>query len=340
MTANESKPVGSASDHDERRLLLLQSIADAGGRILPVADPLAERGYRYPALGDGAEGDLRALARRDCLEERFFDRVSLCPKCRSHHLNIREVCGGCCRAHLAKEGLLHHFRCGYSGLATEFPPGEDGGRTCPKCARRMHHLGTEYDRLGHVFVCKECGLISENPPAEALCLACLTRTPADDLVSIDVFGYVLTSQGVAALRRGTFAAGDEEFVSVAGAPLYPRRIILEFCDHEAKRLSSFDSRFSVLLIDCVDEADGAAPPAWLERLRRCLRAVDLVGKLTERRYLVILPQTRRRAAEALRRQILEGLDNPPPFTLSAIEITAAKDLAPIVAGRTPIDAAT
>jgi hypothetical protein len=340
VTANGSKPAGSASEHDERRLALLQNIADAGGRILPVADPLVEHGYRYPAPAEGAEGDLQALARRDFLERRFFDRVSICPKCRSHHLNIREVCGGCRRAHLTKEGLLHHFRCGYSGLAAEFPPGEDGSRTCPKCARRMHHLGTEYDRLGHVFVCKECGLISENPPAEAVCLACRTRTPAEDLVSTDVFGYVLTSQGVTALRRGTLSTGDEEFVSVAGAPLYPRRIILEFCDHEAKRLSSFDSRFSVLLIDCSGEADDGAPPAWLERLRRCLRAVDLVGQLADRRYLVILPQTRRRAAEALRRQILEALGPSPPFTLSAAEITAAKDLAPIVAGRSPIDAAT
>jgi hypothetical protein len=334
---------GSASAHEARRLGLLRQIAEAGGRILPTADPLVDRGYQYLGLGDATDGDLTALARRNYLEKRFFDRVSLCPKCASHHLNVREVCAGCRRAHLSKEGLLHHFRCGYSGLVSEFPPGDDSSRVCPKCARRMHHLGTEYDRLGNAFVCRECGLISENPPVEALCLACATRTPAEDLVSVDVFGYVLTSEGMAAIRRGSLLDNDDEFVFVAGAPFYRRPIILEFLDHEMKRLASFNSRFSLLLIDCADaagEADGGQPPAWVTPLRQYLREVDLLGQLADARYVVILPQTKRRAAEELRRQILAALGPAPPLTVSAIEIGDAKDLAPVLARRSPIDAAT
>src|SRR5262245_35613636 len=109
---------------DERRLNLLRQIAVAGGKIAPDPEPPAEHGYAYIALGDDVERDLSTLARRNYLEQRFFDRVSLCPKCDSHHLNVREICPGCGQAHLAQEGLLHHFRCGYVGLPSEFAPAE------------------------------------------------------------------------------------------------------------------------------------------------------------------------------------------------------------------------
>jgi hypothetical protein len=343
MMSSEPPVAGSASARDARLLGLLGRIAAGGGRLLPTADPRVDRGYRYPELGDAVDGDLTALARRGYLEERFFDRVSLCPKCASHHLNVREVCAGCRRAHLSKEGLLHHFRCGYSGLVSEFPPGGDGGRLCPKCARRMHHLGTEYDRLGNAFVCRECGLISENPPVEALCLACANRTPAEDLVSVDIFGYVLNSRGMAAIRRGSLFENDDDLVFVAGAPVYRRPIILEFLDHEVKRLAGFNSRFSLLLIDCAGaagDADDGPAPSWVAPLRQCLREVDLLGQLADARYLVILPQTKRRAAEALRGQVLAALGPAAPPALSVVEIGDAKDLAPVLAGRSPIDAAT
>jgi hypothetical protein len=181
MTAiDRQAPKGTATD--ERRLDLLRRIAAAGGTIRPNAEPEAQRGYEYLALGDADEKDLSYLAQRDYLDERFFDRVSLCPKCTSHHLNVREICPGCRRAHLANEGLLHHFRCGYVGILSEFTTGKDGSRACPKCNHKLHHLGTEYDRLGKTFVCRECGVISENPPVEAVCLACVEPAePTHDL---------------------------------------------------------------------------------------------------------------------------------------------------------------
>jgi hypothetical protein len=163
---------------------------------------------------------------------------------------VREVCPGCRRSHLANDGLLHHFRCGYVGIPSEFSPAADGTYLCPKCNGRMRHLGTEYDRLGKAFVCRGCGLISENPPVEAVCFSCGARTPAEDLISTLVFSYALTSRGAAAIRRGSLLDGDEELVYVAGAPVYRRKVILEFLDHELKRLQHFNSGFSVLLVAC------------------------------------------------------------------------------------------
>lgn len=329
--------IGTAAE--ERRLNLLRQVALAGGTIAPAAAPHAEHGYAFAALGDDVERDLGILARRGYLEARFCDRVSLCPKCDSHHLNVREICPGCRRAHLTSEGLLHHFRCGYVGIPSEFVLAKDGGYICPKCNGRMHHLGSQYDRLGKAFVCRACGLISENPPVEAVCLACGARTPAEDLVSTVVFSYVLTSRGAAAIRRGSLLDDDEETVSAADAPVYRRTVILEFLDHEMKRLRHFNSGFSVLLAEYAaappDQPGGDPLTQWLTRLRNCLREVDLIGRLWDAVYVVVLPQTKRRAADGLRQRILAELGPQSPFTLSTVEITEPRHLAQILAGRHP-----
>jgi hypothetical protein len=337
MTAIKAEPGEPAASADPRRLGLLRRIADGGGRITPEADPQAQHGYQYPALGDAVESDLEILARRDYLEERFFDRVSLCPKCQCHHLNVREICPACRRAHLAKEGLLHHFSCGYSGIVSEFKPAEDGSYVCPKCNRRMYHLGTEFDRFSKAFVCRDCGIVTENPPVEAVCLACAARTPAEDLVSIDLFSYVLTSQGAAALRRGSLLDSDSHHLFIGEAPVYRRKLILELLDNEMKRANYFNNRFSVLLVECMPERMGgrqdSSSTLWLNRLRQYLRPVDLIGQLDDGLYVAILPRTRRRMAEALRQHILTALGADAPLTLLAIEIAKPKDLVLVLARR-------
>jgi hypothetical protein len=339
MTATPTKEAEPGAAADDRRLDLLRRIAVAGGSITPHANPQAKQGYEYVALGDGVEDDLQFLARRDYLEQRFFDRVSLCPKCASHHLNVREICPGCRRARLASEGLLHHFRCGYVGLPSEFATAKSGSRICPKCNRELHHLGTEYDRLGKACVCRDCGLISENPPVEAVCLACGTRIPAEDLLNTDVFSYVLTSLGGAAIRRGCLSDGDDIFLFIDGTPVYRRAIILEFLDHEINRLDYFKTPFSLILAEysCngTNDLEGSLL-SWLTRLRQCLREVDLIGQLADALYVVILPQTGEREAGAMRRRILTEIGANLPFALSSIEITEPRQLTQILANQSAV----
>jgi hypothetical protein len=321
---------------EARRLDLLRQIAGSGGRISPVAEPQAKRGYRYVAPGEDVENDLAILARQNYLETRFFDRVSLCPKCDGHHLNVREICPSCHSAHLVSEGLFHHFRCGYVGIPPEFTPEADGGYRCPKCNRSMHHLGIEYDRLGRAFVCRGCALVSENPPVEALCLSCGARTPAENLVSTIAFSYVLTSRGAEAVRCGSLLGDEDEPVRAADAPVYRRAVILEFLEHEMKRLLQLNEPFSVLLAKwrpaAADPPAGDQPAGWVTRLQPCLRDVDLIGQLADMLYVVVLPRAKRREAEAVRRRIERELGPHSPLILSTTEIKERKDLAHVLAG--------
>jgi hypothetical protein len=240
---------------------------------------------------------------------------------------VREVCPSCRGAHVAKDGLLHHFRCGYVSIPSEFLPDGDGGFLCPKCKGKMHHLGTEFDRLGNAFVCRSCGIISENPPVEAVCLSCNARTPAEDLVSTIVFSYILSSRGAAAVRRGSLFDRENELISVTDAAVYHRKVILEFLHHEMKRLQHFKIGFSVLLAHY--PASNDPPTQSLTRLRQCLRDIDLIGQLADSLYLAILPQTKRREAEMLRQRIAARLGPQSPISLSTFEITKPEHLAQV-----------
>jgi ssDNA-binding Zn-finger/Zn-ribbon topoisomerase 1 len=318
---------------EKRRIDLLRCIAD-GGMIEPHPNPQTPHGYEYRGLAEGVERDLQFLTERDYLDARFFDRVSLCPKCQSHHLNVREICPGCRQAHLATEVLLHHFRCGYTGRGSEFASDRRGerGYTCPKCNRQMRHLGTEYDRLGRTSVCRECGLSAEDLPVEAVCLACGTRTLAENLTNIDVFAYTLTSLGRAAIRNDALLERDDQLLFISGPRVYRRRVMMEFLGQEMKRLDHFKVGFSLLV------AEYARPVAadnhrehWLSRLRECLRDIDLIGQLNETLFVAILPQTTLPEAEELRQRILAGLGPQPPLTLTTVEVTEPRQIAHILA---------
>ena len=339
MTADSGQavPYSSEAAVAARRLALLQQIAAAGGTVQPQADPAAGHGYAYPLLGEDVERDLAVLVRRNYLGARFFDRVSLCPKCNGHHLNVREVCPNCRGARLSAEGLLHHFRCGYVGIPAEFVQTTDGSYICPKCNGRMHHLGTQYDRLGKAFRCHGCGVISENPPVGAVCLGCGAHTPAADLISTEIFSYVLTSRGGAAIRSGSLLDDHDDGVSVADSAVYNRTITLEFLTHYTKCLQEFGTLFSVLVVECgpsiADRPGEDSPTEFLRRLRASVREADVAGQLADARFIVLLPQTKRRAAETLRQRVQAALGTDSAFTVTAIEITTANQVSQLIAGR-------
>lgn len=334
VVAEEGEPAEPSAS--ARRLRLLIQIAAAGGTMTPTANPNAKSGYDYRALD--AAPDLKFLAGRDYLDERFFDRVTICPRCSSHHLNLREVCPGCGSAHLTDEVLLHHFRCGYAGRTSEFvaAAGAEGGLACPKCGRPLNYVGTEYDRLGKAFVCLDCGTCFEDPPVEAVCLACATRSPAADLLSVDIFAYALSSLGMAAIARGRLLEESTESLFIADQRIYRPTVIVELLEQEARRLKHFRIAFSVLLVEPESQGESAEAetmPQLLAPFRDRLRDIDLIGQLAPSIFVIVLPQMAQREAELLRRQLLAGAGRPPPLAITAIEIATPQDLQQVLAYR-------
>ncbi len=296
----------AAADSGDRRVDLLRTIANLGGMLRPKPDPHAPNGHRLDGLPEGAERDLDYLVRRDYLEERFFERVSLCPKCGSHHLNIRETCTACGSANIRSEPLLHHYRCGFVGPESAYRE-HDGDRICPKCDVALKHVGTDHDPIGRSAICGACGASIHEPAATASCIACGATTDAGSLASVDLGSYHLTGLGTAAIRRGTLFEDAGNPLFVPDLPVYRAHVFRQLLANEAKRLPRSAGVFALLAVECgagaITLGDDAAALAEVRAVAAELRDTDVIGLLDDGTLAVLLPATDLAGAERVCRRL-------------------------------------
>jgi hypothetical protein len=298
---------------------VLRLIAESGGTIKPKGSPHAKFGYEYGMPGiDGRT--LHMLAKHGYLEARFYDRVTLCPSCTTHHLNLREICPACQRPNLSDEVMLHHFRCGNVGRMSEFMT-ESGALICPKCTKRLNHLGTQYERLGKMFRCNECALTFQDPPVEARCLSCEALNPADSLPTTDVFSYNLTSAGLAALQAKAEDADGDDLLFALEGPIYRAHVLKTLLRQEIKRTEKLGSPLYVLLVDLPDAAKPSAYAGRLRDIYGVLRDLDMMGQISTTRFAIALPQRPGEEAERLRQRL-----SSPELGLSLVQIHKLSEL--------------
>lgn len=200
------------SDAGEDLMRALAAIPQSSS-LEPSWEPASNAGFVYRGTGSPAEDEkmldaLEKLAERGYVERVFVERLSLCPSCGSHALNVHEACLTCGSSNLELFKALFHFRCGFVGPVTAFKAERDGLR-CPKCNRILADLGTDHDSPGEYFHCLNCDAMFQTPDVGARCLSCGARFSGKAMQNIgrrDVYGYRITSLGKAALSAG--AAGE------------------------------------------------------------------------------------------------------------------------------------
>ncbi len=152
-------------------------IIDEGlAEITPEYDP--ERGFIYPGLeevvrkyGYSDIDILEELTRRGVLRQKLYKRVVECPVCGSSRLVASFKCPNCGSPNLTRNTLVTHIPCGYIGVFEEMDIRE-GKRVCPKCSLLLEKPGEDYERIGTVYACKECGYRTEMPVPAYECVAC------------------------------------------------------------------------------------------------------------------------------------------------------------------------
>lgn len=272
----------------ERRLAILNMIQDNEGQLEPSWSPCSPAGYTYgPSLDISDDAvfvaDLLWLTSLDYLSKNFFDRLNHCPKCRSHHLNVREICPTCGSSNLKGAPLLHHFRCGYVAPVSEFPSDPRGGRTCPKCQGMLRDLGTDHEIPGDIFRCLVCGTSTPSPSVAGICLSCGKSSPADALSPDDIYAYAITRLGRAAVKENRLFEGAIESLFMDSVNhLYRHHIIRELLEDDRRRWRRYGIPVSALL--CIDVTN-------LDTLRSFLREVDKIGQWDDDAIIVQLPQT-------------------------------------------------
>lgn len=282
-------------DKSAKMLGVLTLAQQAGGHLDPELTADQDRGHFHfpqfdPEQAEQMKQDLEWLAETDYLDKVFFDRLTLCPACSSHQVNVREICASCKSAHLSAQPLLHHFRCGFVAPADVFP--RDGqGRICPKCHGRLADLGTDHDIPGENFVCHACNMSFQVPEAEGLCLACNTRTPAAELLHQDIYSYRLNSRGLAALNNGRLFDSEEALLMEGGGwPIYRHPVFMFLLEDEKVRALRYGTSFSLVMLRMQsDDEDDMENLVF--RMADSLRSSDKIGRYDDQHLMILLPET-------------------------------------------------
>lgn len=285
--------------------------------IVPLMMSFVPKVFSYPIVGlmgdeTFTEEDwLDILKQRGLLEfGELKNRIRLCPKCETSHLNYIDICPNCGSIAIEKKEFIHCFTCGRVGPVENFLL-EDHLR-CPFCHTRLRHLGEDYDYPMESYLCNSCGHQFIDADVAVDCLNCSARSWPHELVVKNIYTYRLTNKGKTYSRMGTL---EDIYSTVFDNlnymnPAYFSKLLDWFIQLH-KRYS--DERFSIIGINLVNLSEitltlGRARTLKLANeiarvLRDIVRKTDISSRTSVNTFWLLLPRTDKAGAAVLSRRI-------------------------------------
>ncbi|MFN8341131.1 MAG: hypothetical protein U0V64_05635 [Cyclobacteriaceae bacterium] len=250
--------------------------------------------------------DMLKLALREGLfTSEFVDVIYLCNKCHSGALMYREACPNCQSTHLVHEDIIHHFPCAYVGPQQDFViAGQEQDLICPKCDKRLKHIGVDYDKPSSIFTCQKCDQRSQHPVVVAKCCSCLHDNPVEHLIKRDVFKYHITAKAVHNAVQGTIFSMDN-YINIPGT--LPKDVFQVLIRQEVERMkvAKIESHMAAIeLVNLVDLFNRIGPDAQttlltelINVIREGLKSVDIIS--IENSSIILLGLLERKHDEAI-----------------------------------------
>ena len=182
-------------------------------------------------------------------ESEYVDRVYLCSQCSSGHLSYREVCPKCGSSNLATEDIIHHFPCGYVGPIRDFRNEIDDQLDCPKCNKRLRHIGVDYDKPSVLHECKNCSHKFQDYNVKAKCLSCQTDNSVEQLNGREIRKYQLTKKGELAAING-FVASSKDIDEIIGTVKF--ETFKTMLKYEIERLRQTEGSSNICAINIIN----------------------------------------------------------------------------------------
>ncbi|MGV3630760.1 MAG: hypothetical protein ACO1O6_06125 [Bacteroidota bacterium] len=171
--------------------------------VEPIPYALSNTHYAYPFLAcnfsDFEEYQvleiLDVALQEGIFKQKFIDRIYLCSNCKSGHLSYRETCPKCGSSNTDTFDIVHHFPCAYVGPITDFTNDIDDQLHCPKCTKKLKHIGVDYDKPSVLHKCKNCDNRFQDFHVKAKCMSCTYDNPVEALVDKEIYEFDLTKKG-------------------------------------------------------------------------------------------------------------------------------------------------
>jgi GGDEF domain-containing protein len=153
------------------------------------------------------------------LTSEFVDRVYLCSQCSTGHMSYREVCPKCNSSNSKTDDIIHHFPCGYVGPMKDFTNEIDDELDCPKCNKRLRHIGVDYDKPSVIHECLNCSHRFQDYFVKAKCLTCSHDNSVEQLKTKEIKQFKLTQKGIYAAVNG-YTSTSKDIDEVIGTVKY------------------------------------------------------------------------------------------------------------------------
>lgn len=222
--------------------------------IVPEFDLAANFGYSIKVARDilktkpGEEfAYLDVLADRGLLLKEHFDTVNLCPRCVSFTLKVNMECPFCNGLEIKKTELIHHFACGYVDLSEKFE--KNGDIVCPKCLKRLRHIGVDYERPGETFKCEDCGRRFTRPKDFYYCLKCRHKFRMNEVTSKRINKYRLSPEAKVLLEQGIISSQVKLAALDPLTKVYREYVFRNVFLREAKRAVRYRTDTSVIKVE-------------------------------------------------------------------------------------------
>ena len=270
---------------------------------MPETSPHKLMGYSYPLLEvlSGRDEDslfrsLELLESQRLISGRFVTKSHFCCHCECAFLNFKEICPQCKSDNLISDELIHHFKCSYVGESTEFA--QDNNLVCPKCDRKLKHIGVDYDKPSLIHRCNECNNRFQESLIVTQCFNCGRTTEPENQLMRTIKAYRCTAMGNNAAIFGL----DSLFTKMLEPQfnLFPMAEFKRFLQIEIERIKRYNiSNSSLVLIHFDIEplylklgANAQELFAELSNVfKTLLRSSDVISSQNESLFALLLIET-------------------------------------------------
>lgn len=219
----------------------------------PIPYIYSANNYAYPILSVnfGTKDEHLALDILEIAEKEgifnssYVDRIYLCPSCQGGHMSYREVCPKCNSSNSTTEDIIHHFPCAYVGPLSDFTNEIDDQLDCPKCNKRLRHIGVDYDKPSVLHSCKACDHKFQDFNVKAKCLACGSDNGVEQLKGREIRKYSLTKKGELAAING-FVSTARDIEEIIGTVKFETFVTM--LKYEIERLKQTEGASNICAI--------------------------------------------------------------------------------------------